>query len=757
MKFIYSFIAIVLLLGAGALFYTIGGDGQELDPALESVLEEQYGIAPGSFTPDKVRAITELDISGRGIRRMDGLEHFHSLQKLDASHNMIENAAELEGLGKLESVDLSFNLLETVSFKSPNLHTIDLEGNLVENVAFVKDLAALRELNLRDNDLTELSSLTAAKALTHLNLRGNRITDIKPLSKLVNLIDLNLRNNEITDYDHLDRLLNLNERLYVAGNPGTDYTELARLSEMVRDVDFEIRWKQPSVNIESGFIGEGAMIELSTDVEGAWIFYTLDGSEPTASATKYEGPIAVNAENIRKVPIIANTETSIYREPFSLKPELVKKAAVLRANVYYRGQFSPTVTHTYFLEENAAQLPVVSLSMDNKDLFDPKQGIYVPGDFYRATNFSSEGNYFQRGSEWERKASMEWFEQGERIFQQDVGVRIHGGYSRSLPQKSLRVYARDEFGAASLNFPFFGEDNMDQFDRILLRNAGNDHGGAFFRDALMHRLVEDGPVETMDAAPAIVLLNGEYWGIHNIRDSFSAEWFETRYNVPAGDVVIIETDKLAPEGFAVDEGEAADLASFMELFDEIEETARIDYLEQRMDIDNYLHYLAYQVYFANTDSFGNNTAVWRKRGAVHDEAPDGHDGKWRWLLYDTDQGFGGNPNLVDGYTHDTLAWALEDIPQNRLTRALLGDEETRARFVEIMEAFLLDEFEAQHVIEEIDRMEVSIADEMSRHIARWQAPANIAAWRDEVERLREFAEKRPHDIREQLETFMEEN
>lgn len=757
MKFIYSFIAIVSLLGAGALFYTIGGEGQELDPALESVLEEQYGIAPGSFTPDKVRAITELDISGRGIRRMDGLEHFHSLQKLDASHNIIENAAELEGLGKLESVDLSFNQLETASFASPALHTIDLEGNRLEQMGFVKHLAELRELNMRDNDLVEVSFLTAAKALTHLNLRGNRIRNIEPLSQLPNLIDLNLRNNEIIDYGPLDELPNLSERLYVTGNPGTDYTELDRLSRMVRDVDFELRWKKPTVNVESGLIGEDATIELFTDVEGAWIFYTLDGSEPTASATKYEGPILINSENMQEMPIIANTETSIYREPFSLKAEQVKEAAVLRASVYYRGQFSPTVTHTYFLEENATKLPIISLSLDNADLFDSKRGIYVPGDFYRATNFSSEGNYFQRGRDWERKASLEWFEQGERVFQQDVGVRIHGGYSRSLPQKSLRVYARDEFDAASLNFPFFGEDKRDQFDRILLRNAGNDHAGAFFRDALMHHLVEDGPVETMDAAPAIVLLNGEYWGIHNVRDSYSAEWFETRYNVPAGDVVIIETDKLAEEGFAVDEGKAADLGSFMELFDGTKENARIDYLAQRMDISNYLHYLAYQVYFANTDSFGNNTAVWRKRGAVHDEAPDGHDGKWRWLLYDTDQGFGGNPNLIDGYAHDTLAWALEDKPQNRLTRDLLADEETRARFIEIMQALLLDEFNTERVIEEIDRMETAIAEEMPKHITRWQAPADIATWRTEVEALREFAEKRPSYILEQLEALEREN
>ncbi len=114
------------------------------------------------------------------------------------------------------------------------------------------------------------------------------------------------------------------------------------------------------------------------------------------------------------------------------------------------------ITATYFVGDNAKDrysLPIISLVSDPYNLFDYNHGIYVKGVFYDELYDSSlepwelEGNYTQRGREWEREVCIEYFDDGEAKFSQNVGIRIHGGATRSYPQKSLRFYARNEYGA----------------------------------------------------------------------------------------------------------------------------------------------------------------------------------------------------------------------------------------------------------------------------------------------------------------------
>ena len=149
-----------------------------------------------------------------------------------------------------------------------------------------------------------------------------------------------------------------------------------------------------------------------------------------------------------------------------------------------------------------------------------------------------EGNFTQRGREWEREAYIEYFDGGEAKFSQNLGIRIHGGATRTYPQKSIRLYARGEYGQEFIEYPIFGnkkimeEGNVaDKFKTLLLRNGGNDGQSTIFRDALMQSLVEHTSLDIQAYKPVIVFLNGEYWGIHNIRERFDRHYFEQYYGV----------------------------------------------------------------------------------------------------------------------------------------------------------------------------------------------------------------------------------
>ena len=69
-----------------------------------------------------------------------------------------------------------------------------------------------------------------------------------------------------------------------------------------------------------------------------------------------------------------------------------------------------------------------------------------------------------------------------------------------------------------------------------------------------------------------------------------------------------------------------------------------------MDINNFIDYYIAQIYYANTDWPGNNIKFWR---------PHTSDGKWKWILYDTDFGFGIPFMGSNNYLFNTLEFATE--------------------------------------------------------------------------------------------------
>jgi hypothetical protein len=188
-------------------------------------------------------------------------------------------------------------------------------------------------------------------------------------------------------------------------------------------------------------------------------------------------------------------------------------------------------------------LPVVSIATDSLHLFDYDTGIFVPGsitimggpeDDKKKDEPHLFGNYVQRGVEWERPASFELFEtSGERALAQDIGIRVHGGRSRSLPLKSLRLYARSEYGENRFYYPVFPDLPYREYNRLILRNSGQDFfsRSTMFRDGFMQTLVRDLNLDTQAYRPSVVFINGEYWGIMNIRERYDEDYLARTWGV----------------------------------------------------------------------------------------------------------------------------------------------------------------------------------------------------------------------------------
>lgn len=756
------YLTIILIIPLWVFAYATANKELDFDPKIETYLQEEFNTTDLSLK--LIHTVKHLDLSNQNLTSTKGLEHFKNLEKLNLSHNIISDSSFLNALPNLTELDVSFNQLDHIESLSPKMESLNLQSNRLTSIEFTHSLENLTTLNIRANDVLHLEPLKEIENLTNLNIRGNRVESLQPLASLENLVNLNARNNQIQSIDPIIHLP-LNERIYLTGNDIDNLEILTDKLDEIEEVDFEIDIPKPLLHTESGVYDESFQLEIEAD-EGLEVYYTLDGSLPTANANKYEGPIEISKEVMLEVPLISNHQTSSQEEALTFEPEEVKRAITVTAVSSYKSgksparEFSKPVSATYILEPDlfSSSLPVISLTAEPRDLFDYYEGIYVPGIWYEEDSLWS-GNYAKKGRAYEKEASIDFFdEDGKLEFHQDIGIRINGRASRRLPQKSLRIYPRSDYGQSRIYANIFEDLAYDEFNLLLLRNSGQDFNSTLLRDGLMHELIKDLDVDTQAYRPSIVLINGEYWGIHNIREKYDKDYIDIKYNVRNEDLVLMKAfiDKGLhfdmKAGSDIDRKHYDDLLDFVSS-DDITTSKGLQHVETLMDLDNFLHYVAYQVYYVNIDSFSNNLMLWRKRVDYTPEAPAGHDGRWRWMTFDLDWGMGRgllSYKEDDPLSYNMIEHVLEDEERMTLFRELMTNEEVEERFIKTMVTLLQSNFEANYVKQRIDDLSSNIRGEMPQMIARWENISSIEEWDENLEVLYEFAEKRPQVVKEHM-------
>jgi hypothetical protein len=363
---------------------------------------------------------------------------------------------------------------------------------------------------------------------------------------------------------------------------------------------------------------------------------------------------------------IASISSTYNQNPTYIPSQNIFKGTVVRAKAIKEGSFSSEiVTNTYFVTPELSDrfsLPVVSISLDEDFLFDYDDGIYVAGvdfDTWRSENptgdaISSNANYKRSGDETEKNGNFSYFINGNEILNQNIGVRINGGFSRLLPNKSLRLYARSEYGNSVFNHSFFNDSEFNSFKRLILRNSGSDAYSTYFRDAFIQKAVSHLNFDTQSYQPTLTFINGEYWGLLNLRERYDKHYFERVYNVNEN-----ELDFLEYNGFLVKEGDFIHYENMLNYIENnsLQNTDNFNYVKTQMDIENFTDYFIANIYARNTDWPHNNIEFWRKKTTQYEpDAPYGQDGRWRWVLKDTDFGFGAEGGEF-AYLHNTLAFA----------------------------------------------------------------------------------------------------
>jgi hypothetical protein len=515
---------------------------------------------------------------------------------------------------------------------------------------------------------------------------------------------------------------------------------------------------------EPGFFTSGFDLVVSTTVPGATVYYTLDGSIPGEDSDQYVLPIALGSlegtpNTISLIPTNNNPNPGPpYYEGWMPPAGEIQKGNVVRAVARKENYLDSRVTTmTYIIDELGTErysLPVFSMNTDRENLFHPETGIYIPGNY---------NNMWQRGDAWERPVHLALFEKdGSLAISGDMGVRIHGGASRSRPRKSLRFYARGSYGDPWVNYKLFPEKNIDQYKRFLLRNSGNDWDQALFRDGFLQYLVRDLNVDTQYFRPAILFVNGEYWGIHGIRDRYDAHFIFSHYGLEEHEIVGMENNSVFDYGNPEGVHHYNAMRSFV-AGNNMAHEPHMDHVKTLMDTESFIDFQIANIFIMNTDWPGNNLVYWRRITEAYDpEAPPGLDGRWRWKMLDTDFGFGLNFHYVvgvnQGPAHNTLAFAVEPSGPSwpnppwstMLLRRLLINQGFRTAFINRFADLMNTTFRENHVVAVIDSFEAALLPEMPEHIHRWRRPVDMGAWKENLNVMRDFARIRPWYVRQHI-------
>lgn len=463
---------------------------------------------------------------------------------------------------------------------------------------------------------------------------------------------------------------------------------------------------------QGGFFNEELEVFIHAET-GADIFFTVDGSKPTTKSIRYRNSL------------------------------LIEKTTVVRAvAVNAWGEISPLAAQTFFIGEPESTIPVVSIAAPPQLLFDPEIGLFMVG-----SRVVPGGRPLNGANFWTKKELVvhaELFEpEGRSVFNSPVGMRLFGGYSRLFPQKSLALVARERYGEKRVKYPVFGKEAPKSFKYLVLRNSGSDFGMSHFRDALMTGLLEDWDMDKQAYQPAHVYINGKYWGIYNLREKVNRHFIANHHAVDKDSIDLLEHRGVVRRGSGM---HYRQLLAYLQSHD-LANPAHYEWVKTQMDLDNFMQYQIAQIFFDNQDA-GGNIKFWR---------PQKPDGRWRWILYDTDWGFGLHDEF--GWRNNSLVFHTEsngpgwpNPPWSTfILRKLLENDMFRDQFLLRFSDHLNTTFHPERVLAAIEEKYRRLLPEMPRHLQRWRLSRQ--KWDQQVDVMRQFACARPDAVYSHLAEF----
>ncbi len=394
-------------------------------------------------------------------------------------------------------------------------------------------------------------------------------------------------------------------------------------------------------------------IDPPTPQKGGEIKCTFDGSFPTQ-----------NSESITQ-------------------SKQITENTVIRCSEFVNGKAADTTTQTYFIGENVS-MPVVALTVNHTDMFDSSKGLYATGDL--TNNPGSVGGWAVGGDDtnnpkctepckqanfWrddELPVHVEYFENGssttEKTWEIDAGISIIGNYSRYKPKKSVAIKMdNDDYGDKVLKYSFFKtRPEAKKMKSFNLRNNGNRFWTDYFGDPMLVSLMEGTDVDYQRSLQVVVFYNGEYFGIHDLRERLNRSYVETNYGIDSKSINVVKNcangDQGCVNGWAPSGTNGASSTEFGQLTNSItsgnfagENNQSYAQIKEKLNVNSFAQYMVAEMYIHNGDWPNNNIRAWGS-------PQNGHP--FKFMIFDVDHGYGFAPGIAgfDTESQNMFQWVL---------------------------------------------------------------------------------------------------
>lgn len=399
------------------------------------------------------------------------------------------------------------------------------------------------------------------------------------------------------------------------------------------------------------------------------------------------------------------------------KPSVLRiKKSINDTAHYFVGSYIVNVHH---------DLPVVSLVVNGSEFF-PPDGIYV------GTCEGTEDEGVQVfGKAWDKvpiTGYAQFFFNGELKDELELDIKTYGGMTLGHKEKSLQLSARKEkHGRGKIKVKLFENLPFREFQHVVLRTSGNDQSKTRLKDMSISQVADDLNVNTKASRAAVIYINGTYWGIHNLREKVNEDYFKERYNWKTNDFVEIQ-------------GSGSSNDRYMKFNDDVRNwSSSSDFankLSDSLDIEEFFNFHILQTYISNVDYRGNIRFFKHKNG------------RWKWLLYDTDLSCGMdflNRNFIQDRTFPTTEYWYNPPYATTLLHTILGNKELKDKFVKQYTYLLATKLKLENFESKIDRNASKISSEMERHFMRRDHlyGETRSRWETNLNNLKAYFRKRP--------------
>ena len=376
-------------------------------------------------------------------------------------------------------------------------------------------------------------------------------------------------------------------------------------------------------SVPGGFYETSPVLELYPYYQQHHIRFTTNGNRPTAQSRLYTEPLLLDASlySTSDIYTIRISPDDLY------VPDSVQHCIVIRAAVFDENDscISEVSTNSYFiasLDCNTHGLPAISLCADSLDLFDYYTGILVTGVHFDSLDPINTGNYYQTGIEWERPMNFEFYELDNAGINQRGGLRTHGKSTCRLQQKSLKIYAKEIYGEKRFEYRFFEQDSIDSFKHLILKPFSSSWLQSGVPNHVSQQIARTVNVESLESRPAVMYLNGEYWGIYYVQERPDERYLEDHCGIDLDDVnLLFVWDPITEYGTR---------QYFRQFYNWLENADLSDstnwaYVNEHVDMACFIDYQILEMFLGNLDWPANNVRSWQV-----------DDGPLRWIFYDGD-------------------------------------------------------------------------------------------------------------------------